>query len=67
MEGITMMDNTHLTLEQQFNLTLFEHEVGKMSHEQAQEILVKLYENMLVRENTYKNLIRQGWNSNRNV
>ncbi|MEB3149635.1 MAG: NblA/ycf18 family protein, partial [Sphaerospermopsis sp.] len=42
-----------LSLEQQFSICSFATQVKNMSHEQAQEFLVKLYEQMVVREATY--------------
>jgi hypothetical protein len=54
-------ENQHLTLEQQFNLRSFETRVKQMSREQAQEFLVKLYEQMLTRENMYQDLIKHQW------
>ena len=50
-----------LSLEQEFNLRSFESQVQQMSHEQAQEFLVKLYEQMLTRENMYKEFIKHEW------
>ncbi len=47
-----------LTLEQQFSLRSFESQVEKMSLEQAQHFLVKLYEQMMMRESLYKKLMR---------
>jgi hypothetical protein len=32
-----------------------------MSHEQAQDFLVKLYRQMMVREATYQELLKQQW------
>jgi hypothetical protein len=32
-----------------------------MSHEQAQDFLVKLYEQMVVREATYQEMLKQQW------
>jgi hypothetical protein len=32
-----------------------------MSREQAQDFLVKLYEQMMLREATYKNLLKHQW------
>jgi outer membrane lipopolysaccharide assembly protein LptE/RlpB len=49
-----MNESTQLTLEQQFSLRSFETQVNKMSREQAQEFLVKLYEQMMMRETMYK-------------
>lgn len=44
------MNETQLTLEQQFSLRSFETQVNKMSREQAQEFLVKLYERFVANE-----------------
>lgn len=50
-----------LSLEQQFNLRSFETQVQKMSQEQAQDFLVKLYEQMMLRETMYKNFLKHEW------
>ncbi len=50
-----------LSLEQQFSLRSFESQVQQMDREQAQEYLVKLYEQMLSRENMYKEVIKHQW------
>ena len=50
-----------LTTEQQFGLAAFKVQVAKMSREQAQDFLVKLYEQMAVREAIYKNLLKHQW------
>ncbi len=50
-----------LSLEQKFNLRSFETQVERMSREQAQEFLVKLYEQMLVRETMYREFIKHEW------
>jgi hypothetical protein len=50
-----------LTLEQQFNIRSFATQVNDMSHEQAQDFLVKLYEQMVLREATYKELLKHQW------
>ncbi len=50
-----------LSLEQQFNIRSFEHQVKDMSHEQTQEFLVNLYRQMMIQENSYKNLIKHQW------
>ena len=47
-----------LSLEQEFNVRSFETQVQQMSREQAQEFLVKLYEQMLARENMYKEFLK---------
>ncbi len=56
-----MNQPTELTLEQQFSIHSFATQVQHMSHEQAQDFLVKLYEQMVVREATYKELLKHQW------
>ncbi len=50
-----------LSLEQQFNIHSFASQVQHMSHEQTKDFLVKLYEQMVVREATYKELLKHQW------
>ena len=50
-----------LSLEQQFSIRSFATQVKDMSHEQAQDFLVKLYEQMVVREATYQELLKHQW------
>jgi outer membrane lipopolysaccharide assembly protein LptE/RlpB len=56
-----MSQPIQLSLEQQFSIRSFETQVQKMSREQAQDFLVKLYEQMMVRENMYKEFLKQEW------
>lgn len=56
-----MSNPVELTVEQQFNIRSFETQVHKMSREQAQEFLVKLYQQMIVRENMYKEFLKHEW------
>lgn len=56
-----MSQPSELSLEQRFNIRSFEMQVQKMSREQAQEFLVKLYEQMLAKENMYKEFIKHEW------
>lgn len=50
-----------LSLEQQFSIRSFETQVQKMSREQAQDFLVKLYEQMMMRETMYKEFLKHEW------
>jgi hypothetical protein len=52
---------TTLTIEQQFQLKSFETQVEKMSRAQAQQFLVKLYEQMIIRETMYKQFLKHEW------
>ena len=56
-----MLNSMELSLEQKFNIRSFETQVKLMSQEQAQEFLVKLYEQMLLRDNMYQDFIRHQW------
>ncbi len=56
-----MNDPIQLSLEQQFNLRSFETQVEHMSREQAQEFLVKLYKQMMMKETLYQRFLRQQW------
>jgi len=56
-----MSQPIELSLEQQFSIRSFQQQVRQMSHEQAQDFLVKLYEQMVVREATYKELLKHQW------
>jgi len=60
-ESEIMSDSVGLSLEQQFSLRSFETQVEKMTREQAQDFLVKLYAEMLVRENLYKDTLKHQW------
>ncbi|MBW4575161.1 MAG: NblA/ycf18 family protein [Aphanothece sp. CMT-3BRIN-NPC111] len=56
-----MYQPIELSLEQQFSIRSFESQVHNMSREQAQEFLVQLYKQMMMREATYKNLLKHQW------
>ncbi|MGD1922469.1 MAG: NblA/ycf18 family protein [Pleurocapsa sp.] len=56
-----MSNPMELSLEQKFNIRSFETQVKSMSHEQAQEFMIKLYEQMLLRDNMYQDFIRHQW------
>ncbi|ACC81519.1 NblA/ycf18 family protein [Nostoc punctiforme] len=50
-----------LSLEQEFSLRTFSDQVQQMSREQAQEFLLMLYKQMIVREATYQELLKHQW------
>lgn len=56
-----MSHSIELSLEQKFNIRSFETQVQQMSHEQAQDCLIKLYEQMVVRETMYKEFLKHEW------
>ena len=56
-----MSHPTELSLEQQFSICSFQTQVKQMSREQAQDFLINLYEQMIVRENMYKAFLKHQW------
>ncbi|MDZ7952085.1 NblA/ycf18 family protein [Nostoc sp. DedQUE09] len=50
-----------LSLEQEFSLRTFADQVQQMSCEQAQEFLLMLYKQMIIRETTYQELLKHQW------
>ncbi len=56
-----MSKSSELSLEQQFSIRSFQHQVKDMNQAQAQEFLVNLYTQMMMQENSYKNLLKHQW------
>lgn len=52
---------SNLKMETQFQIASFKQQVAQMSREQAQETLINLYEQMIVREATYQELLKFNW------
>ena len=46
-----------LTVEQEFQHRVFADTVQQLSHEQAQELLIQLHQQMLYKDNIYKELL----------
>ncbi|BAZ46228.1 phycobilisome degradation protein [Chondrocystis sp. NIES-4102] len=47
-----------LSLEQQFKLKVLQEQVQSLSKEQAQEYLLEMFRQMMVKDNLVKNLLR---------
>jgi hypothetical protein len=56
-----MHESTKLSLEQQFNIRSFAAQTSSMTREEVQELIVKLYEESIVRENIYKEMLKHQW------
>ncbi|BAZ05169.1 NblA/ycf18 family protein [Calothrix sp. NIES-3974] len=53
------MDFTNeLTLEQQFRLQSFKHQIEELSREEAQAYLLEVLRQMMVKDNMVKNLLK---------
>ena len=57
-----MNQPTQLSLEQEFQLKRFADQVQQMSREQAQEFLVTIHGQMMMKEKMYQHLIKHEWN-----
>jgi Phycobilisome degradation protein nblA len=57
----TMETPMELSLEQRFSVRSFENQVQQMSQAQAQDFLVQLYQQMMMRENMYKHFLKHQW------
>lgn len=56
-----MSHSMELSLEQKFSIRSFETQVKNMTQEQAQEFLINLYEQMILKDNMYKEFIKHQW------
>jgi uncharacterized protein YaaW (UPF0174 family) len=54
-----MNQSINLSIEQQFYLKSFADQVKRMSQEQAQEFLIELHRQMIIKEKIYQHLIQQ--------
>lgn len=57
-----MNQPAELSLEQQFQLKSFANQVGQMSREQAQDFLIMLHRQMMIRESMYQHFLLHEWN-----
>ena len=55
---------TSLSLEEELQLRKFSDLVQCMSREQAQEFLIELHRQMMLKDKVYQRFIKQEWNSN---
>lgn len=58
-----LTDSTQLTLEQEFQMKLFEQSAERMSHEQALSLLMEASKLLMVKDNIIKELMRQNLSS----
>jgi hypothetical protein len=57
-----MNQPTELSLEQEFQLKSFANQVQHMSREQAQEFLIMVHRQMIIKEKMYQDFINHEWN-----
>ena len=56
-----MSQPTQLTVEQQFHLRKLADQTKALSQQQAQELIVELQRQMMVKDNLYKQMIKHEW------
>ena len=54
-----MANSFQLTLEQQFKLQIFQEEIKNLSKEQAQEYLLELFRQIMIKDNLNKSLLKE--------
>lgn len=50
-----------LSLEQQFHLKKYEHQVTDLSQKQAQEFLVEAFRQLMLKDNAIRSLMKSGF------
>ncbi len=55
---------TNLSLKEELQLKIFTDRVQHMSREQAQEFLIELHRQMMIKDKMYQFFIKQEWNLN---
>ena len=53
-----------LSLEQEFNLRRFADQVRTLSSDQAQDLSLELYRQMMLKDNLYEDLLQEFWGLN---
>lgn len=49
-----------LTMEQQFNMKVYEDQVKNLSHDQAQDFLLELMRQIMIKDNVIRHLVKNG-------
>ncbi len=52
------ISSLELSLEQQFSLKQYEHQVTQLSSDQAQEFLIEVFRQLMVKDNIIRSLIK---------
>ena len=57
-----MNSSGQLSLEQQFKLKVLQEQVEGLTKEQAQEYLLEMFRQMMIKDNLVKHLLKNAWN-----
>ncbi|MFM7449379.1 MAG: NblA/ycf18 family protein [Leptolyngbyaceae cyanobacterium] len=58
-EQVAMDFPMELTLEQKFNLKIYQEQVKSLSHEESQEFLLEVLRQLMVKDNMLKHVMKQ--------
>ena len=61
IKSVVMSEPTQLTIEQKFHLRRLADQTKALSQQQAQELIVELQRQMMVKDNLYKQMIKHEW------
>lgn len=56
-----MSNQNYLSLEQEFNLKKIATQANNLNRQQAQELIVELQRQIMIKDNLYKQIIKQEW------
>ncbi|MEB3283535.1 MAG: NblA/ycf18 family protein [Lyngbya sp.] len=68
--GLTMDNqnqNQNISLEQEFQVQSFARQVETISKEEAKELLVDLYKSTIIRENLFREIIKESWGIDKSI
>ncbi|ERT08034.1 phycobilisome degradation nblA family protein [Lyngbya aestuarii BL J] len=65
------MDNQNqdknISLEQEFQVQSFARKVDTISKEEAKELLIDLYKSTIIRENLFREIIKESWGIDKDI
>lgn len=59
--------NQNISLEQEFQVQSFARKVETISQEEAKELLVDLYKSTIIRENLFREIIKESWGIDKDI
>jgi hypothetical protein len=59
--------NKNISLEQEFQVQSFARKVDTISKEEAKELLVDLYKSSIIRENLFREIIKESWGIDKDI
>lgn len=52
---------SNLTTEQEFELIKFKQDIAKLNKEELQSLLIKAFKDLMVQQNSFKEILKQHW------